>query len=473
MTNSIGRGVKFRVDSVRSLYRPSPDFDVDFANNPLFARFLGKAKIKIIVLKIHSDRNGIDTMSKIVYISAPAHGHVNPTLPVVKELIARGEEVIYYNTEEFRSKIESTGAIFRPYPETALTSTAISTVLESGNLANVTVLLLSVTEPLTTFLLDRLPDENADLIVFDSLAIWGKIAANRLGIRAAGSITHFIFDIATADMTLREIFKMLVQHLPKVPGLLTQRRRLARRFGAAFPRNTPLFPMRDKMNIVFTTRELHPPNRIIDDSYHFVGPSLHPESTHLPFPFDLPKGEVVVYLSLGTVHDAPITFYQDCFRTFANFPAQFIVSVGQRTNIVSLGSIPTNFIVRSSVPQLAVLQHTDVFITHGGMNSIHESLYYGVPMVMIPHQVEQLFNSRIVAKQGAAVVLDEQLQKHHITADHLRIALEQVLANPSYCTAAQNLQTTLHDTGGYRQAADIIQSYLTISNKKDNAVSVI
>jgi len=55
-------------------------------------------------------------MAKIIVMNLPAHGHVNPTLPVVQELVARGHEVLYYNTEEFSPQIERTGAQFRPYP---------------------------------------------------------------------------------------------------------------------------------------------------------------------------------------------------------------------------------------------------------------------------------------------------------------------------------------------------------------------
>src|SRR5206468_12114593 len=64
-------------------------------------------------------------MSKIVFIEMPASGHVNPTLPVVQELVRRGEHVTYYATEEFRSQIEQTGATFQPYPVRVLTSTDI------------------------------------------------------------------------------------------------------------------------------------------------------------------------------------------------------------------------------------------------------------------------------------------------------------------------------------------------------------
>lgn len=65
-------------------------------------------------------------MSKIVFVEMPAYGHVNPTLPVVQELVRRGEQVIYYVAEEFRPQIEQVGATFRPYPAGILTSSEIA-----------------------------------------------------------------------------------------------------------------------------------------------------------------------------------------------------------------------------------------------------------------------------------------------------------------------------------------------------------
>ena len=42
-------------------------------------------------------------MSKLVYFGVPAYGHVNPVLPVIQELVQRGEEVEFYNTADFRT----------------------------------------------------------------------------------------------------------------------------------------------------------------------------------------------------------------------------------------------------------------------------------------------------------------------------------------------------------------------------------
>ncbi|HET9223404.1 MAG TPA: hypothetical protein VFO07_12915, partial [Roseiflexaceae bacterium] len=71
-------------------------------------------------------------MSKIIYLTPPAHGHINPTLPVMRELVQRGDELICYNTAEFRPQIEQTGAIFRAYPATDMTAAEISRLLQHG-----------------------------------------------------------------------------------------------------------------------------------------------------------------------------------------------------------------------------------------------------------------------------------------------------------------------------------------------------
>ena len=52
-------------------------------------------------------------MAKLLFINGPAEGHINPTLAVVQELVRRGEEVVYFTTENFRERLESTGAVVK------------------------------------------------------------------------------------------------------------------------------------------------------------------------------------------------------------------------------------------------------------------------------------------------------------------------------------------------------------------------
>src|SRR5262245_49902758 len=207
-------------------------------------------------------------MSKVIYLTPPAHGHVNPTLPVMRELVQRGEQVICYNTAEFRPQIEQTRATFRAYPAMDMTATEISRLLEHGNLANMTGLILRTTEQLLPFVLHELAREQPDLVIFDAVALWGKMAATQLGLRAAASIGLFVMD--ERQLTARDLLLVLGQALPQLPGYLAARRRLIRRYGAAYPSAKPLFPMRDRLNIVYTARELQPDTPIVDETFRFV-----------------------------------------------------------------------------------------------------------------------------------------------------------------------------------------------------------
>ena len=397
-------------------------------------------------------------MRTIVWLTPPAHGHVNPTLPVVRELVRRGERVVCWNTEEFRPRIERTGAEFRPYAASDLSSATLSRLVEDGNLVNVTVLILRATDQILPALLEELPREAPDLILFDSIALWGKMAAARLNVRAAGSIALLLMDRRL--MTTRDLLRALRQALPLLPALIRGRRRLVRRFGSAFPSGRPLFPMRDRLNIVFTARGLQLDTPLIDESFRFVGPSIDPATRDEDFPFDALGNDRVVYISMGTVHDAQPAFVRACFEAFGGHSARFVMAVGPRTSVESLGPAPANFIVRQSVPQLGVLDRAEVFITHAGINSVQEALYFGVPQVLIPHQFEQLVNARRVAALGAGVLLEVKMSRKPVTAAMLRRALHDVTSSPRYRESARRLQASVRATGGYRQAADEIQAYI-------------
>ena len=73
---------------------------------------------------------------------------------------------------------------------------------------------------------------------------------------------------------------------------------------------------------------------------------------------------------------------QKCIKAFGNKELSVILNTGRGTG--DTGNIPSNIWTYSYVPQLEVLQHTDLFITHGGMNSVNEAMYYGVPMLVMP-----------------------------------------------------------------------------------------
>ncbi len=101
----------------------------------------------------------------------------------------------------------------------------------------------------------------------------------------------------------------------------------------------------------------------------FVGSSISPRSDVSGFPLDRLTLTPTLYVSLGTTFNASPEFFAACFDAFAGSKWQVVLSVGTRVDASTLVRIPDNFLVRPHVPQLEILEHTGVFVTHGGMNS--------------------------------------------------------------------------------------------------------
>ncbi|MEO8609573.1 MAG: macrolide family glycosyltransferase [Chloroflexota bacterium] len=398
-------------------------------------------------------------MTKTVFFNIPAQGHINPSLPVTAELVRRGEQVIYVNAEEIRSLAETTGAVFRPYP--AMPELIALVQNSAGNIPRNALALVEIGERLLPFIFDLLRAEQPDYVIFDSLAGWGKQAADVLGIPALASIVTFVLipgDRMPIPTTLA--LRTIGQFLPVIPRYMRTARRIRRNLGVKNIGLLGAVMNTGEMNIIYTSRDFQPGASRFDERFQFVGPSISPRPDDSGFPFEQITRQPVIYISLGTIHNDNLDFYRQCFAAFADHPGQFILSAGKRTDLQVLGDIPANFIVRNFVPQLEVLERTDVFITHGGMNSVSEGLWYGVPLVAIPHQVEQAVVAHEVEKQGAGLALGMQPPFGHVTASELRAAVDRILADRTpYQQAAVRLGDSFRAAGGYARAADAILAF--------------
>jgi MGT family glycosyltransferase len=214
-------------------------------------------------------------------------------------------------------------------------------------------------------------------------------------------------------------------------------------FGIDSPPLLDSLALSGDMMLVFTTPTFQPAAHLLDKSVRFVGPSIEARPQASDFPFDHLRDQPVVFISLGTVFDNQPEFYQNCFTAFADRDYAVVMTIGNRVNPMALGEIPANFMVRNFVPQLEVLKYTDVFITHGGLGSVHEALYFGVPMVLFPQMFEQSVNAQRVAQCGAGlplrVVTTDAQPPTMVSPQELRQAVEQVLENPRFKWNAQRV----------------------------------
>merc|ERR1712061_718923 len=119
---------------------------------------------------------------------------------------------------------------------------------------------------------------------------------------------------------------------------------------------------------------------------------------------------------------------------------------------------PSNFILRRAVPQLQVLQRCDAFVTHGGANSVHEGLRFGVPLAVVPIFGDQPSNADAIEHAGSGKSFCHPLAT--LTSSSLRKAGLQLSASGdsgnTYRVAAQAMGTKIQAGGGVVAAADAI-----------------
>lgn len=390
---------------------------------------------------------------RALFFSLPLHGHTNPSLPLVSELVRRGDDIVYYSSAAFAEKIAQTGARYRPYRNEFLAD------LEQlpERLEELSWLLMRATEDLLGRELAAVRAERPDYLITDSVAPWGQWLGEVLGVPVVTSVSTFainrrVLTFAASHGVRPKSAKLVLSKLRHISKAIWLGRRLSRRHRVKGPGITGLVFGRSALNIVYTSRVFQPFAETFDHRYEFVGPSLSsvPSTSH-----GVPGGPPVVYVSLGTLFNADAAFFRNCFEAFGDLDARVIMSIGSNVSQTSLGPAPANFNVQRFVPQLEVLQQASAFVTHGGMNSVSESLYYGVPVVVIPQMSEQELVGRRVEQLGAGLYL----AKAKATAATLRGAVDQLLADDRYRRQAAVVRESFLTAGGVTRAADAIVSF--------------
>ena len=396
-----------------------------------------------------------------VFLNIPAHGHINPTLPLVRELVQRGERLIYYAIEQNRREIEATGASFRAYEELSEAARFEfgDTSAQSPSLSEMARVMIEFCELVLPSLLQATRQDRADYIIHDFTCIWGRYAAQLLELPAVATIPQFPVNRKRRPEPYPGMVTDLVRmFLTGIPSLF-RFRRIARRLSETYAvdRAGPLdiLASHEALNIVFTSRYFQPYVEDFDDSFVFVGPSIaardDPPDDALEAFLDAGGGPLI-YVSLGTVFYRNVPFFDHCVQAFAGTEKRVVMSVGRDTDLSHLGAVPENFVVRHYVPQLKTLKKADAFITHGGMNSVSEGLWHGVPLVVIPQWADQFF----VAKRVADLQAGHVLNRRAVTPERLRQVVDLTLADEAAQARAHAIGESFRQAGGFVRAADAI-----------------
>lgn len=381
---------------------------------------------------------------KIAWFCIPAHGHTNPTLGLVNEMTKAGHEVYYFSFDAFKDKLEKAGAHFVSCDGYDFEMEDKENADRVGkDMAFATELLVKSTLALDEMVAEKVAEIKPDIIVSDSVAYWGKLTALKYNIPYVSSTTTFAFNQQSAKY-MKQGIGSLIKMIFSMPKINRQIKKLQDK-GYPVKGILDIVQNDNETNtIVYTSKLFQPCAETFSDKYHFIGASMREAVEH--YDKTAPK---TIYVSMGTVNQNN-EFYHNCIEAVKQTDYQVIISIG--TNEQDYGELPANIQIYESVDQMAVLAIADAFITHCGMNSASEGLYYEVPLILFPQTPEQGAVAARTSELGAGVILKS------ISQTDILNAIDEVLNHPEYKENAKKISKSFKECGGAKEARKFLES---------------
>jgi MGT family glycosyltransferase len=206
------------------------------------------------------------------------------------------------------------------------------------------------------------------------------------------------------------------------------------------------------LNLYLYPEEVDYPRReALGPTWHNLGASVRATDPDWRLPEELAgRSEPLVYLSLGSLGSADVELMRTLVAELAEAPYRFIVSKGPQAEEFELAP---NMVGAEFLPQTSVLPQVDLVITHGGNNTVTESLFFGKPMVLLPIFWDQHDNAQRIDETGYGIRLDTYAHG----ADELQAAIARLLDDGELADRLAQASRRLQAARGTELAADLIE----------------
>jgi MGT family glycosyltransferase len=387
-------------------------------------------------------------MARIAIVVVPLFGHISTTLSVGQVLINRGHEVTWVTLNPMNGlQLPKKGKIQYTNDNDARIDELIKNLKNGRKKTSldgvkyvIEDILIPLNERMYKGLVKFVDLFKPDLILHDEQTYTGAIVAYKLQISYVTnySVPSGIFE-SIEDGPLKEWYFSLMRQLQlklgvKDDNIITHSRRLG---------------------LVFCPKSFNELNDLLPHQ-QFVGPCIDIKRNYSSS-FDaskLDKGRKVLFVSIGTLLLGEAqNFFQLIVNDFQD--EKYSVIVSAKPDL--LNKWPNNFIVQENLPQLEVLDFVNAVITHGGANTVCESIGKGKPLVVVPMAYDQFHLAAQIEKSRVGA----RLKYKRLKPFDLRKACDTILnERNNYISNVEDLSKKFIKGGGATSAVNYIENLI-------------
>ena len=428
---------------------------------------------------------------KIGFVSMPLTGHLNPMTALARRLQSRGNEVVFFGVRDAQPIVHAAGLDFVSICEQEYPLGSVAK--EYGHLATLRgedVVRYSARELhprrlRATFehLPEKLAAAGVEAVVIDIVHFFVELVPMSMGLPYVHiwNILHIDRSGATPPCffswpheTTSEARARNMEGVIRMSALFAPIAAVARDFaakkGLQIDWSQPSATISKLAVITQTPEEFDFPGSAWPPQFHYTGPFQDEGGrAPIPFPWDKLTGEPLIYASMGTLVNGLEHVYRSILQAARKLPAtQLVLSVGNNIRVDDLGPVPSNAIVVPKAPQVDLLKHAALCITHAGVNTTLEALAQGVPMVAIPIGFDQPGVAARIAYHGVGEFVEEA----DLTAKRLLQLIRTVVDNPAYREKARYFQKVIAQVQGLDLAANLIERAFSKSQRSAETSNV-
>lgn len=417
---------------------------------------------------IYRIKSALKKNNIVVFMNVSGGGHVIATYGLLEELVARGNQVHYFEDARFKDDIEALGGIFHPMPQPEFVDLHLIGDPFHHEL-DLSVAMLWCAKSFLPNLLPRVKELQPDYLIHDSLCLWGKIIAEKLNIPGICSVhpPAFNFRAALASSRMWKDSPKLIKNWQKIKGSYKKyKSELEKTYQIKPIKFFDTFTNPQDLVICHLPEDLQPFRKCFDQRFHFVG-SVHNRPHQKKAKFDLSTLKSgLIYVGFGTICDPGPEFFKSCVSALSQFNRQVIIILSNSTAKDDIGPVPDHILLWSlkddgMAPQMEILPYAALFIMNGGTGGSKEACWFGVPMLAIPTTFETECVALQMQKMGAGRVLDKSS-----SPEALSIAIHAILENPEYSVRSQFIGEKCRQSGGAQRAANLITEHLQLIEQK-------
>jgi zeaxanthin glucosyltransferase len=413
-------------------------------------------------------------MSHFGVLSYKGTGHLNPLIALSRRLTARGHRVTFFQIPELKIEVVQCGLEFSPIGRSP-SGERDNSDDQHKNLSGIAGLRYNVRRIVRDMEMSlqeaplALARAGVNALLIDEIALSGSTVAEMLNLPFFVISTSVPLNFGWTVLSRPSECESSTIRFSRRQNMLLQvsvshmggpiRRKLdecRRRVGLGPIReiqkkSSELAHITQLPECLDLTRSKLPNN------FYYTGPFVDEAARpSVEFPWNRLDGRPIVYASLGTAKKNRATIFRLIAEACQTLDLQLVISLGGQSNLEIFDGLPGQPLVVKYAPQLELLKRAEIVITHGGLNTVLETLMEGKPMIAIPMAHDQ----PAIAARLAWLKIAEVLPVDGLSEEQLRLTLLKLLNNTSYRDAAIEAQAKIRSVRGLERAVEVIEEAL-------------